>query len=78
MYNCFDGQVNFTLEWDNNNNGDNYVDLDLYVKCPCDTIIYFGNKKCSKCESELDHDHRYSRDAIEHVFIRNLTSQQIE
>ena len=61
----------FSLYWNNKN------DLDLYVKCPCGTIISFRNKKCNGCEAYLEIDMNAGAgsnavdDPIEHVIMKN-------
>jgi len=44
--------LTFTLKWKAK------VDLDLYLYCEHGTSINFNNKKCSKCDTELDIDMR--------------------
>ncbi len=67
------GKLNFSLEWFDPN------DLDLYVICPCNTSVYFGNKKCNSCTAELDVDMNLSSpyDAykpVEHVLLSTAKS----
>ncbi|CAF1489662.1 unnamed protein product [Rotaria magnacalcarata] len=50
QYSVGQGDVTVTLSWKDSN------DLDLHVKCPCGTEIFYGNRKCSSCSEELDRD----------------------
>ena len=65
-----DVPINIMLEWDSAS------DLDLWAKCMCTdrtNWIGYSNKKCNKCQIELDHDIQCGVDGrkptpIEHIF----------
>eukprot|EP00300_Choanocystis_sp_HF-7_P010473 c16966_g1_i2.p1 GENE.c16966_g1_i2~~c16966_g1_i2.p1 ORF type:complete len:321 (-),score=42.00 c16966_g1_i2:51-1013(-) len=44
------GELEIALRWNDHN------DLDLHVKCPCGTEIYFRNRTCPTCKGHLDVD----------------------
>ncbi|CAF3689900.1 unnamed protein product [Rotaria socialis] len=44
------GDVTISLIWFDSN------DLDLHVTCPCGTVLFFGNTRCSSCSGYLDRD----------------------
>ncbi|KAL4487946.1 hypothetical protein ABPG72_022806 [Tetrahymena utriculariae] len=54
----------------------NIHDLDLYVKCPCGSTIYYGTKECSTCKTYLQIDMNvnlpYTNKPVEHVFLKRL------
>ena len=63
------GDLNFSLRWWDPN------DLDIHVYCPCETHIFYSNKKCEKCGGELDIDMnawmKSSLEPVEHIFFKN-------
>ena len=44
------GALNIALMWNDSS------DLDLHVKCPCGTHIFYAHPSCSKCNAKLDVD----------------------
>ena len=71
--------INFTLEW---KKGD---DLDLHVKCACQTWTKFDNISCKTCNMERDIDFRQGAEnrrkpAVEHIIFlhpENMINQEL-